>query len=304
MSTISADELKEFLARFVSNELGEAEQTLESLQSASPKFPGSSLSVLIWLTECASKYGSLSRCYREAACVIHANHGRSEDVRDALARAAFAQLQVFELEPKPATVQEEELLEELRTCKCATYCLDGFHLSLGAGEFGIARRLAGFARNLPLNQDFFTDIQEPVVGRPLAYSIRDLVENHPEKALAHLADVVPANDGEEKYLFQADMIRGMTTGDVGLFAESLGRLLAWQGRVCAEQPFPVDIAVAQLCLPALALANLAVYRRFLPLAVLEQWIGDNNPHLPFGLVKVVAESPGETVALSGCSMRP
>jgi len=40
-------------------------------------------------------------------------------VRDALARAAFAQLQVFEREPKPTTVQEEELLEGLRTYKCA-----------------------------------------------------------------------------------------------------------------------------------------------------------------------------------------
>ena len=298
MSTISADELKEFLARFVSNELGEAEKTLESLHSASPKFPGSSLSVLIWLTECASKYGSLSRCYREAACVIHANHGRAEDVRDALARAAFAQLQVFEREPKPATVQEEELLEGLRTYKCAKHCLDGFHLSLGAGEFGIARRLAGFARNLPLMQDFFTDIQEPVVGRPLAYSIRDLVENHPERALAHLADVVPTNDGEEKYLFQADMVRGMTTGDVGLFAESLGRLLAWQGRVCAEQPFPVDIALAQLCLPALAIVNLALYRQFLTLALVEGWIGDRNPHLPLPLLKLGLESPGETVDVS------
>jgi hypothetical protein len=109
---------------------------------------------------------------------------------------------------------------------------------------------------------------------------------------------VPTNDGEEKYLFQADMVRGMTTGDVGLFAESLGRLLAWQGRVCAEQPFPVDIAVTQLCLPALAMVNLALYRQFLTLAVVEGWIGDRNPHLPLPLLKLGLESPGETVDVS------
>lgn len=295
-------EVKEFLARFVAIELGEAEKTLESLQSASPEAGRAPMT-----EDLLSGYSSASIHFRYAACVIHANQGRADDVRDVLARGALARLQVFELQP--TKLQEDDLLKGgglpedssalfNLSYTCATDCLDGFRLSLGAGEFGIARRLAGFARHLPLRQDIFTDIKEPAVNRPLAYAIRELVENHSEGALAHLASVVPTTDDAEEQLFQADMIRGMATGDVGLFSDSLGRLLNRQARLCAEQPFPVDIAVTQLCLPALAMVNLALYRQFLTLAVLKQWIGDNNPHLPFGLVKVVTESPRETVALS------